>query len=155
MVVWVGGLTLQNTPYLIYLIISCVRRIVKESSSFSQIFKQAPDDKDLRTNLAKNQDHNQNNKRLKQHAPGPPVNHMTKPQVTATAMSVSTPVPQSPRSYANPGLPYGPQQQNRAKYRPGDRPIDVYNPTTGSKLSSLELTTKQCLSIQLLSTKLQ
>lgn len=98
-----------------------------------QIFKQAPEDKELRTNLAKNQDHNQNNKRPKPQAPGPPVNHMTKPQVTATAMSVSTPNPQSPRGYANPGLPYSQQPQNRSKFRP----IDVYNPTTGSKLSAM------------------
>lgn len=71
------------------------------------------------------------NKRMKSAAPGPPVNHLAKPpQVTATAQSV--PMPNSPRQYANvsPGLPY-PQQQtpNRGKFRP----VDVYNPTTGSK----------------------
>lgn len=73
------------------------------------------------------------NKRVKSAAPGPPVNHTNKPtQVTATAQSV----PQSPRQYANisSGLPYSPQQQiNRGKFRP----VDVYNPTTGSKLQTV------------------
>ncbi|XP_060562480.1 rho GTPase-activating protein 10-like isoform X6 [Ruditapes philippinarum] len=97
------------------------------------IFKQAPEDAELRTNLSKNQSQEQNaNRRIKSMAPGPPVNHMSKPtHVTATAQSV----PQSPRQYANisSGLPYSQQQQqppppNRGKYRP----VDVYNPTTGS-----------------------
>ena len=65
------------------------------------------------------------------HAPGPPVNHLPKPTVTATAMSTSSNIGnQSPRQYANlapGGLQY--QQQNRNKIRP----VDVYNPTTGGK----------------------
>ncbi|XP_060562476.1 rho GTPase-activating protein 10-like isoform X2 [Ruditapes philippinarum] len=100
---------------------------------YDMIFKQAPEDAELRTNLSKNQSQEQNaNRRIKSMAPGPPVNHMSKPtHVTATAQSV----PQSPRQYANisSGLPYSQQQQqppppNRGKYRP----VDVYNPTTGS-----------------------
>ncbi|XP_045205327.2 rho GTPase-activating protein Graf-like isoform X3 [Mercenaria mercenaria] len=95
---------------------------------YDMIFKQAPEDAELRTHLSKTQTQEQNqvNKRVKSMAPGPPVNHLSKPtHVTATAQSV----PQSPRQYANisSGLPYSQQQQPR-KYRP----VDVYNPTTGS-----------------------
>jgi hypothetical protein len=111
---------------------------MNQTSILFQIFKQAPEDAELRTNLSKNQSQEQNaNRRIKSMAPGPPVNHMSKPtHVTATAQSV----PQSPRQYANisSGLPYSQQQQqpppppNRGKYRP----VDVYNPTTGSKSSN-------------------
>ncbi|XP_045205336.2 rho GTPase-activating protein Graf-like isoform X11 [Mercenaria mercenaria] len=95
---------------------------------YDMIFKQAPEDAELRTHLSKTQTQEQNqvNKRVKSMAPGPPVNHLSKPtHVTATAQSV----PQSPRQYANisSGLPYSQQQQPR-KYRP----VDVYNPTTGT-----------------------
>ncbi|XP_052795820.1 rho GTPase-activating protein 26-like [Mya arenaria] len=88
--------------------------------NYDVIFKTAPEDKELRTNLAKNQDVGRGP--VKRHrAPPVPGGMATKPTVTATAMSA--PKSQSPR---NVSTPY--QQQNRAKMRP----VDVYNPTTGS-----------------------
>ncbi|XP_045205337.2 rho GTPase-activating protein Graf-like isoform X12 [Mercenaria mercenaria] len=113
---------------------------------YDMIFKQAPEDAELRTHLSKTQTQEQNqvNKRVKSMAPGPPVNHLSKPtHVTATAQSV----PQSPRQYANisSGLPYSQQQQPR-KYRP----VDVYNPTTGT--NRLILTTSD---VPTLSTSMQ
>ncbi|KAL4229766.1 Rho GTPase-activating protein 42 [Mactra antiquata] len=97
---------------------------------YDVIFKQAPEDTELRTNIAKAQamnEQNQANNRPKSQAPGPP--RLSKPHVTATAQSV----PQSPRQYINvsPGLPFL-QQQQQQHPRTKFRPVDVYNPTTGS-----------------------
>lgn len=94
-------------------------------NNYDMIFKEAPEDADLRSNVIKNYEQQAKMK----HAPGPPVNHLPKPIVTATAMSTSSTVGnQSPRQYANlaPGLPHQ-QQINRNKVRA----VDIYNPSTG------------------------
>lgn len=88
-----------------------------------QIFKEAPEDPELRTNLVKTQEQTPANKRPKSQAPLPPSNHVAK----ATAMSNPT----SKKPYANisSALPYS-QQVPSSRGKP--RPVDVYNPITGS-----------------------
>ncbi|WAQ98280.1 RHG10-like protein [Mya arenaria] len=93
--------------------------------NYDVIFKTAPEDKELRTNLAKNQDVGRGP--VKRHrAPPVPGGMATKPTVTATAMSA--PKSQSPR---NVSTPY--QQQNRAKMRPVD--TQTSNSVSGSSES--------------------